>query len=80
MDKENLKSTILSAGWQDVLEFFNKELLEEKKIAKVDINKRYEDIAIETIARCKAARMVNQALAKIEKSVKDLNVKKESYK
>jgi hypothetical protein len=80
MNKANIKATVLSQGWKDILEIFNDEILTEKQLSKVNTEKRYEDIAIETISRSKASKIVLKALERINRIANESDKPKESFR
>ena len=80
MNKESIKQVVLSAGWKEVLAIFNDELLTEKQLSKVNTEKRYEDIAIETIARSKAAKIVDKVLDRINRIANEKEFEKQSFR
>lgn len=79
-NKDNIRATINTQGWQDILKIFEDEILNEKRRVKIDINKRYEEIALDTLARVRSALIVDRVLAKINKLAVEVEYKKESYK
>jgi hypothetical protein len=81
MNKDNIKSTILSAGWKDIEAIFREEILEGRKAVNYNTNgKDYQTIAVETMAREKAAKTLEKILKRINGYKSDPEIKKESFK
>jgi hypothetical protein len=79
MNKENIKNLVASQGWKEVMELFNEEILAEKDLTKLNLEKRYEDIAIDTIARAKAQKIVKSVLKKVNNLAGQTDLPKESF-
>ncbi len=77
--QDEMKHLVQTPGWQIVLATFNETFEDFKKEIKTD-GKRYEDIAIELMAKQEAAKMVKRALDKIKRMANVVEIKKESYK
>lgn len=63
----NLKSTIDSQGWSEVMEIFDKEILNGTDTKNIKETLSPEHIKLEVMSRNKAHKIVKRALNKIYK-------------
>lgn len=61
----NLKLTIESMGWQEVMEIFDNEILNCTDVKNISTKQTPESFMLEAMARTKAAKTVKRAMAKI---------------
>lgn len=76
MNKDNVKSTMATAGWIEIENFLRVRIAEARLAKNIDSNKRYEDIAIDCLAKSKAAKIIESALKTLN-GIKSENKKKE---
>lgn len=75
--KEAIRQTLNSTGWAYVEDMLNEEANEVKRI-KTD-GKRFEDIAIETIANDKISRAIKSLLRRVNAIKNEYKIEKTRY-
>jgi hypothetical protein len=81
IESDNLliKQTLSSQGWL-LIEQMLKDKITEVTLAKnVNKNKRYEDIAIDTLGKLEAAKKIHSVLKKLDQIKNKTEVKKQVY-
>ncbi len=79
MEKDYIKQTLSTQGWEYIDKMLRDKIV-DLSLARNVKDKRYEDIAIETLARAKAANKVLSVLKSLERIKNSQTLKKESFK
>ena len=67
MPMNNIKTTISTQGWQEIMELLDKKIYSLRLAKNIKKDKRFEDIAIETLARAKAVKTLERWIKEINK-------------
>lgn len=63
----NIKTTISTQGWQEIMELLDRKIYSLRLAKNIKKDKRYEDIAIETLAKAKAVNTLERWKKEVEK-------------
>lgn len=74
-----IKQTVNSRGWRDILVIFKEEVEQEKRDIKTD-GRRFEDVAVDTIAQKQAAKIVKRVINKVNRLGEDEKADKIIYR
>ena len=66
MNIENVKSTMASQGWAEIEDYLRAKLADIRLAKNISKNKSFQDIAIDTLAKGKAARLVERTLTELK--------------
>ena len=76
---ENIKATLKTLGWKEIEKKFIDEILLNTRSIRTN-GRRYEDIAVDTIAKKDAAKIVKKVLLEIKRLGSVEVMTKQSYK
>lgn len=80
LENNYVRQTLQTEGW-NIIEGYIKEKISELRLARnINKKKRYEDIAIEVLAKAKAANKMYSLLKRLERIKQDNEVKTQSYR
>lgn len=81
MNKENIKATLQTAGWEDIKALLQEELGEEQKVTSIKTDgKSDEVIAREVEGKQSASRIIKRLLTRLDRIAKEPNAQdKPSY-
>jgi len=80
MENDYIKQTLNTEGWALIEQMIKDRITEVRLARNIKKNKRYEDIAIEVLAKSRAANKMLSLLQKLDRIKNESEYKKESFK
>lgn len=80
LENDYVKQTLNSPGWDIIKGWINEKITDVRLARNIKKDKRYEDIAIEVLAKAKAANKMLSLLNKLERIKTNTQVKPEVYR
>jgi len=80
MENDYIKQTLNTEGWALIEQMIKDRITEVRLARNIKKSKRYEDIAIEVLAKSRAANKMLSLLQKLDRIKNESEYKKESFK
>lgn len=79
MENELIRQTLASKGWEYIEAMIREKVVDVRLARNINKKKRYEDIAIDVLAKAKAANKMLDILRRLERIKNEKETKKEVY-